>query len=169
MPTVFLGLGSNLGNRLVNLQAAIAALPPAVVVQACSRIYETAPWGYLDQPAFLNQALKAETKLSPHDLLTHIKSLEVTMGRTPTFQFGPRQIDIDLLFYDDLVLTSPDLMIPHPRLQERAFVLVPLADLAPELIHPVLGKRVSELLAGVDQRGVKPYRKKSHKKKGKAL
>lgn len=154
---IYLALGSNLGDRLANLRAAVAALPPAVTVQAESPVYETPAWGYTDQPAFLNMVLQGATALRPLPLLAQLKRLEKTLGREKTFHWGPRRIDIDILFYDDLVLETPRLSLPHPGLAERAFVLVPLADLAADLRHPVLGKTVRDLLAGVDASGVKPY------------
>jgi len=152
--TVFLALGSNLGDRLANLRAAVDALAPEVHVLAESRMYETPPWGYADQPAFLNMAVQAETDLAPEALLRRLKQIEVEVGRQPSFRYGPRQIDLDILFYDDLVLESDALTVPHPRLHERAFVLVPLVDLAPEWMHPVLGQSVARLLAGQDQSGI---------------
>jgi 2-amino-4-hydroxy-6-hydroxymethyldihydropteridine diphosphokinase len=151
---VYLALGTNLGNRLANLRTALSALPPQMTVVAKSRIYETPPWGYTEQDAFLNQVVKAETYLEPQPLLKHIKRLETALGRAPTFPNGPRLIDIDILFYDDLVLDTPSLVIPHPRLHERAFVLVPLNDIAPELTHPALKKTVRELLAGANRNGI---------------
>lgn len=154
---VYLALGTNTGDRLANLQAALKSLPPNVRVQAESPVYETDPWGYTDQPAFLNMAVCAETDLSPHELLRYLKSLEQTLGRVPTFQNGPRLIDMDILFYDDLTLETPPLTIPHMRLHERAFVLVPLADIAPGLMHPGLGRSVAQLLETVDQHGVRPF------------
>ena len=154
---IYLALGTNLGDRLANLRAAITALPPTVTVEAESPVYETPPWGFLEQPAFLNMVLRGSTGLEPLPLLAHLKQLEQTLGRKTTFHWGPRQIDIDILFYGDLVLQTPTLSLPHPGLAERAFVLVPLADLAADLRHPVLGKSVRELLGGVDARGVKPY------------
>lgn len=153
----YLALGANLGDRLANLRAALDALLPAVRVLAESRPYETPPWGYTDQPAFLNMALKGETALPPETLLAHLKNIEARLGRVPTFRYGPRQIDIDILFYDDLILETPAMTIPHPRLHERAFVLVPLAEIAPDLRHPVLGKTVTELLATVDTTGIAPF------------
>ncbi|GAB4486006.1 MAG: 2-amino-4-hydroxy-6-hydroxymethyldihydropteridine diphosphokinase [Anaerolineales bacterium] len=144
--TIYLALGTNLGHRLANLRAAIHSLAPQVRLQAESRIYETAPWGFLDQPAFLNMALRAETDLPPADLLAFLKQRETELGRVPTFRNGPRLIDIDILFYDDLVLNTPPLVIPHPRLQERDFVLIPLAEIAPNLVHPVLGQSIRALL-----------------------
>jgi 2-amino-4-hydroxy-6-hydroxymethyldihydropteridine diphosphokinase len=154
---VYIALGSNLGNRQANLRAALVALPPAVRPLAASKIYETDPWGYADQPAFLNQVVQADTRLSPSDLLVYIKRLETGLGRQPTFQYGPRLIDLDILFYDDLVLETPQLSLPHPRLAERAFVLVPLADLAPALRHPVSGLTITDLLAKVDANGVRLF------------
>lgn len=155
--TVFLALGSNLGDRLANLHTAVDALAPEVHVLAKSRVYETPPWGYADQPAFLNMAVQAETDLTPEALLRRLKQIEVEVGRQPSFRYGPRQIDLDILFYDDLVLESDVLTVPHPRLHERAFVLVPLLDLAPEWMHPVLGKSVASLLTGQDQSGIHLY------------
>jgi len=155
--TVYLALGTNLGDRMAHLRAAITALPPFVRTLTCSSVYETEPWGFTDQPAFLNQAIAGKTDLSPADLLVHLKWLETTLGRRPTFRYGPRQIDIDILLYDDLILATPTLILPHPRLHERAFVLAPLADIAPNLLHPQLGKSVRELLAGVDRTGVELF------------
>ncbi len=157
---VFLSLGSNLGDRLNNLHNAVVKLAPKVTLVTQSSIYETEPWGYSDQPAFLNQIIKAETDLDPFDLLGFIKGIEVLLGRQETFRFGPRIIDIDILFYDDLVLDTPKLTIPHPRINERAFVLIPLIEIAPELQHPVLGKTIQELQNGVDPSSVKLFQSK---------
>jgi 2-amino-4-hydroxy-6-hydroxymethyldihydropteridine diphosphokinase len=157
MPIIYLALGSNLGDRFANLQAAIAALPPALLLLARSPVYETSPWGLTDQPAFLNMVLKGQTLLAPADLLDHLKHLETSLGRLPTLRWGPRRIDIDILFYDHLILATPALTIPHPHLHERAFVLVPLADLEPDLVHPVLGVPINQLCSAVDAIGVKPY------------
>ncbi len=155
--TVFLALGTNLGERKKNLDEAIAHLPPAVKVIKKSPIYETAPWGVTDQPQFLNMVVEGETALSPEKLLEKLKRLEKRMGRIPTFRYGPRLIDLDILFYDDVVIDSPALTIPHPLMHERAFVLVPLYDLAPDWVHPVLGKTVAALLKNIDSTGVKRY------------
>jgi len=111
-----------------------------MIILAESKIYETPAWGFEDQPAFLNMAIKGKTDLQPEPLLKYLKQLEARLGREPSFHWGPRLIDIDLLFYDELVLDTPQLVIPHPRLHERAFVLVPLADIAPDLVHPILVK-----------------------------
>jgi 2-amino-4-hydroxy-6-hydroxymethyldihydropteridine diphosphokinase len=151
---VFIALGSNVGSRLANLHTAIAALEPQIHVLSKSAVYETEPWGYADQSAFLNMTVRASTELSPAGLLTHLKELEATLGRTPSFRNGPRLIDLDILFYDDIQLDTPTLIIPHPHLHERAFVLVPLADIAPGFIHPHLGLSVEELVARLDRRGI---------------
>jgi len=158
--TVYLALGSNLGNRLANLKNAISNFTPQLDVKKKSPVYETPPWGYADQPKFLNQVVMAETYLEPQDLLDHLKRLEVVLGREPTFQNGPRLIDVDILFYDDVEIDSPPLQIPHPRLHQRGFVLVPLHDLAPELIHPILQKPISELLLDVDRLNIVEYKGK---------
>jgi 2-amino-4-hydroxy-6-hydroxymethyldihydropteridine diphosphokinase len=154
--TVYIALGTNLGDRLDNLRAAVQSMPPDVRVLGESHVYETPPWGYEDQPAFLNMVVKAETDLGPESLLKYLKQVEVQLGRKQSFRWGPRLIDLDILFYDDLLIASPLLVVPHPRLHERAFVLVPLAEVAAEYVHPVLGKRVWELLQTVDVGGIKP-------------
>jgi 2-amino-4-hydroxy-6-hydroxymethyldihydropteridine diphosphokinase len=159
LPTniVTLALGTNLDDRPGNLRAAIAALAPTVTVLSQSFIYETLPWGVTDQPSFLNMVITGETRQKPQELLKNLKELETQLGRVPSIHYGPRKIDIDILFYDNLIFDSPELNLPHPHLHERAFVLVPLADLMPEQIHPVLGKTIRQLLAEVDKTGVKRY------------
>lgn len=153
---IFIALGTNLGDRLANLRTALALLAPALEGVVPSRIYETPPWGYTDQPAFLNMAAQAVTTLGPQELLSTLKQAEARMGREPNFRYGPRLIDLDILFYDDLVLESPPLVIPHPKLHERGFVLVPLMDIAPNFVHPVFKKTIRELLAQVDTTNIKP-------------
>jgi 2-amino-4-hydroxy-6-hydroxymethyldihydropteridine diphosphokinase len=151
---VYLSLGTNLGDRQANLYRAVTSLPPAVQVLGESSIYETPPWGMTEQPRFLNMVLCAETQLNPMELLATIKRIEQEMGRLPAPRYGPRLIDIDILFFDELVFQSPDLTIPHARLHERAFVLVPLAELAPDLRHPALGTPIRLLLGAVSKEGI---------------
>jgi len=145
------------GNRLANLKAAINSLPPQMEVKAKSKVYETPPWGYENQEKFLNQVLKVDTYVEPEPLLKHLKRLEVALGRVDSFQNGPRLIDIDILFYDDLILESPTVVIPHPRLHERGFVLMPLMDIAPDFVHPVRKQTVREMLAYCDISGITPF------------
>ena len=154
--TVYIALGSNLGRRLDNLRAAIGSMSPAIQVLRESKIYETPPWGYEDQPAFLNMVVKAETKLKPEPLLKYLKHIEAKMGRENSVHWGPRLIDLDILFYDQLVLDSNPLIIPHPNLHERAFVLVPLADVGADFVHPVLETRIDKLLQTVDASDIHP-------------
>lgn len=150
MATIYLSLGSNLGDRAANLRAAVSGLAGTLAIDSLSSVYETAPMYVTDQPPFLNMAAKAAGVLAPQDLLRLVKALEVRIGRQASRRYGPRLIDIDILFYDDVVLETPQLQLPHPRLAERAFVLCPLAEIAPGLIHPGLGASVDRLLAALD-------------------
>ena len=154
---IYLGLGSNVGDRLGNLQSAIDGLRKIGTVTAISKVYETEPWGKTDQPAFLNACVGLETELSPEDLLYHLKEIEQQIGRVARERWGPREIDIDILFYHDKQLSSQRLTIPHPLLQERAFVLVPLNDIALDTKHPKVAKSVAEMLLGLDHKGVILY------------
>jgi 2-amino-4-hydroxy-6-hydroxymethyldihydropteridine diphosphokinase len=154
MHTIYLGLGTNLGDRKANLRAAIKALSPRVLVLAESPVYETPAWGVKDQPAFLNMAVKAETELTPMDLRDHVKQIERDLGRKPTYQWGPRLIDIDILLYEDLIVDTPTLIIPHQQMHKRAFVLLPLDDIAAEVVHPALGLSVRQLLGHMDTSGI---------------
>ena len=154
---VYLALGSNLGDRLANLKQAISSLTPQLDVKAKSSVYETPPWGFEDQPKFLNQVIKGQTYLDPEPLLKHLKRLEVALGRKESFPNGPRLIDMDILFYDDLIVEKPSLVIPHPRVHERAFVLLPLTDIAPDLVHPVNKKSVREMLELCNTEGIEKF------------
>jgi len=152
---VFLGLGSNLGDRAAHLRAALEALAPLVRVIRVSSVYETAPMYVENQPSFYNLAGGGQTRLPPTDLLCELKQIERALGRAPGPRYGPRVVDLDLLLYDDLVLTSDALTLPHPRMLERAFVLAPLAEIAPELRHPVAGKTIATLAAALPTAGVR--------------
>ena len=147
---VYLGLGSNLGDRQGQLRAALAGLHglPGVRLGRVSPLYESAPWGVTDQPAFLNAVAEGWTTLAPHSLLHAVKALEVVAGREVGPRWGPRPLDIDLLLYDDQAVNTPDLVIPHPRLSERRFVLAPLADLWPAW-HDAAGQPIQALLQAV--------------------
>lgn len=150
MAIAFLGLGSNMGNRMRNLSSAMKSLSERATIEQASSIYETEPVGYLQQRRFLNAVIRISTLLSPEQLLHYIKAIERSGGRTPGFQNAPRPIDIDILFYDDEVFHSEQLTIPHPHLTERAFVLVPLTEIMPDLRHPANGKTARELLDALD-------------------
>jgi len=155
--TVYLSLGTNLGDRAANLKQAITSLPPQMRVKAKSNVYETPPWGYAEQDAFLNQVVKVTTYLEPEPLLKHLKRLEVALGRKATFRYGPRLIDLDILFFDDLVHESPALTIPHPHVHERGFVLLPMMDIAPDHVHPVTKRSIREMIALCETNGIVPY------------
>ncbi|MCA9932767.1 MAG: 2-amino-4-hydroxy-6-hydroxymethyldihydropteridine diphosphokinase [Ardenticatenaceae bacterium] len=157
MNQIYLGLGTNLGQREQNVKNALTGLAHFCTVTAVSPLYETLAWGVTSQPSFLNFCAAAQTNLAPHTLLTQLKQLEKTMGRTPTYRWGPRLIDIDILFYNDLILNDDRLTIPHPQLAERAFVLVPLAHIAASVRHPQTGKSVEEMVTAVDQSSVNYY------------
>lgn len=152
----YLGLGSNVGDRLAALTEALALLnaTPGLQLLSCSSVYETEPWGVTEQPAFLNLAAGFETTLSPVDLLAAGKAVESRVGRTETYRWGPRVIDVDILLYGDKVVNNaePDLRIPHARLAERAFAVVPLAEIAADATMPPDGVAVRRLLEAVEGR-----------------
>ena len=152
--TIYLALGSNLGDRRGYLSAALQQLREIMDIASVSSLYETEPVGYLAQPKFLNMVCSGKTELSVQELLQAVKAIETTLGRQSTFRNGPRPIDIDIIFYDELQVDAEDLTIPHPRMAERAFVLAPLAEIAPDLIDPVSKQSVEELLAAIPQDGV---------------
>ena len=142
---VFLGLGSNIGNKLEQLNAALRALEQHVELLETSSVYETEPVGYANQPPFLNLVCHAMTGLAPLELLGLTQRIEKELGRRPTLRNGPRTVDIDILFYGSRSFHTAQLDIPHPRIPERSFVLVPLAEIAPGLVHPELRKTVATL------------------------
>jgi len=148
---IALALGSNLGDRLAMLRAAVAALTPFVTVQKKSAIYETPPAYVTDQPAFLNAVLLGTTGLEPLALLRALKQTEIELGREPSFRNGPRLIDIDILFFGERNVETPELVVPHPRLAEREFALRPLADVAPDWRHPVTGLTVQTMLVALPE------------------
>ena len=150
----YLGLGSNMGDRKACLTKAMERLSdtPSLTLKRSSSIYETDPWGYIEQPDFLNCVLEVETRLSPVSLLMRAKEVEMEVGRQPGRRYGPRLIDVDILLYGDQTLqfADPDLQIPHPRMNQRAFVLVPLAELNENLMHPTSQATIADLIREVD-------------------
>jgi 2-amino-4-hydroxy-6-hydroxymethyldihydropteridine diphosphokinase len=149
--TAYIALGANLGDRERTLRSAIAALRQLGTVEAISSFYETAPVGLVEQPDFLNAVVALRTQLPPQELMTALLHIEQQHGRDRSVSVpkGPRTLDLDLLSYGDLVMETPSLTVPHPALAERRFVLIPLAEIAPQWRHPVCGKTAAELLAGL--------------------
>lgn len=154
---VYLALGSNLGDRHGRLIEALDRLHTRIAIDAVSSIYQTEPWGYADQPRFLNAACAGTTDLSPDEVLAFVKSIEVELGREPTFRYGPRAIDIDVLLYDDVVIDSEHYRVPHPGLPKRDFVLAPLREIAAGVIHPVLAQSIGSLANSIDLSQVKRF------------
>ena len=144
----YIAMGSNVGNKLLQCQKAISQILKVDrhKLLAQSSFYKTQPLGYRAQDWFINDVIKIETDLKPHKLLGTLKAIESCLGRRETFRWGPREIDLDLLFYDNEEIQSEDLVLPHPRLHERQFVLFPLAEIDPHLVHPVLKKTIQEIL-----------------------
>jgi len=146
MAIVYIGIGSNLGDRQGNCRRSVEFLRQrGVRVLKESSLYETRPWGVEGQPDFINMAVEAGTDIPPQEFLALLKSIEKDMGREEGIRWGPRLIDLDILLYDGLVLDAPGLKVPHPLMHLRGFVLEPLAEIAPDLVHPVLGKPIREI------------------------
>jgi 2-amino-4-hydroxy-6-hydroxymethyldihydropteridine diphosphokinase len=157
MTRVYLGLGSNLGDRYGRLIEALDRLQAGVTIDAISSIYETEPWGYTDQSRFLNAVCGGETDATPQELLGMVKAIETELGREPTFRYGPRAIDIDILLYDEISLEQADLSIPHAQVHERDFVLAPLNEIAPGAVQPRLGKTIGAVSAALDLTQVRVF------------
>jgi len=156
MSVSYIGIGSNLGNRQENCSRAVEILEKrGIKVQKKSSLYETEPWGVKDQPRFINMVVQIETTLKPNDLLRLLKDIEREIGRQDSFRWGPRMIDLDILLFNALVLNEENLQIPHPYLHEREFVLRPLNEIAPDIIHPVfhvsIDKLTQNMLGGRDE------------------
>ena len=155
--TAWFGIGANLGDRLANVSHALSLLAETCHDLSASAVFETPPWGDPDQPSFLNLVARGSTRLTPEALLARVKEIEHIVGRRPTRRWGPRIVDVDILAYGDLSARTSALEIPHPRMAERAFVMVPLADLDPAWMHPVLGLTATAMVAALpasDRRGV---------------
>ena len=156
MKTAHLGLGSNVGDRETNLRDAVRRLESDELrVTRRSSLYETAPRELLDQPWFLNAVVEIETSLFPLQLLRHVRKIEQDMGRRRVVPKGPRNIDIDILFYGRTIVHTAELEVPHPRIGERRFVLEPLAEITPDFRHPLTGKTAREMLGGIEPQGVR--------------
>ncbi len=147
MAVVYISVGSNLGDREANCRIALEKLnSEGIIVKKASSMYETEPWGFKDQPKFINMVIEVETELRPEELLMTLKGIEKKMGRKETIKWGPRIIDLDILFYNDKIINQDELKIPHPHMHERDFVLVPLSEIAPNKTHPILKKTIKELM-----------------------
>lgn len=155
---IYIALGTNLGDRVANLSLAVEYMHEQIEVLASSTVYETPPWGIIDQPRFLNQVIHGKTWLTPTALLDFLKETESRMGRVASMRFGPRLIDLDILLYGRRQVCTSRLRIPHPRMHERAFVLVPLNEIAPGLVIPGTGQRIDLLLQDLDTRVILPYK-----------
>lgn len=154
---VFIAIGSNLGDREENLKEAIrlAEAGGGLSVVRVSSFYESEPWGVTEQPRFVNAVFEARTSLSARGLLRYLKEIEKKMGRAPAEKWGPRLIDMDIIFYGNMVIKEDDFEVPHPRAHERSFVMIPLVEIAPDVAHPVLRRTASEIADGLDRTGLK--------------
>ena len=151
---VYISAGSNIGDRKANLEFGARRLGERGIILQISSIFETEPVGYADQSWFLNQVFELETELAPHELLAWCNEIEQDGGRIRTFLNAPRTLDLDILLYGDQIISDPDLIIPHPRMTERRFVLEPLAEIAPKLLHPIEKKTICDLLANCSDTAV---------------
>jgi len=153
----YIAIGSNLGDRVDNVKKAVlrAADEVNATLVLMSSFYETEPWGVKEQGPFINAVMGVDTELAPAALLAHLKSVEAGLGRQKAERWGPRVIDLDIIFYGGLVIDEDGLRIPHPSAHERAFVMVPLAEIAPDLVHPVLNRSVAEIAGGLDRSGIR--------------
>ena len=149
---VYLSLGSNLGDRRANLKKALSLLGDSVDIASVSSVYDTEPVGVGEQPRFLNLVCRVNTNIGSLQLLSFIKGIEAEMGRDLKLKNAPRVVDIDIIFHGDTIMESQELTIPHPRMRERAFVLIPFAEIAPEIVHPVSGERIDDLASRVEGR-----------------
>lgn len=148
MPTAYIGIGSNLGNREENCLTAIKLLADrGLIIKKQSAMYETEPWGVEEQPGFINMAIEIETSLEPEKLLESLKCIEAEIGRQDSYRWGPRIIDLDILLYADIIINTPILQIPHPLMHQRGFVLRPMSEIAPDVVHPVIKKTIDKILA----------------------
>jgi 2-amino-4-hydroxy-6-hydroxymethyldihydropteridine diphosphokinase len=153
--TVYIGLGSNLGDRSKNLSGAVERLSSVGTVTAVSSIYETKPWGVEGyQPRYLNQAAAVDTSMDALDVVTELLSIEYSLGRAREEKNASRTLDLDLLLHGDSVMNASGVTVPHPRLHERAFVLIPLVEIAPDIVHPILDRSIAELAAESDRSGI---------------
>lgn len=157
MSKIYLGIGSNIGHRKANLEEALDRLKERVSFTQVSSFYETEPVDYLDQPWFLNLVAEGETTLTPQELLQFTQRVEQDMKRVKTVRFGPRTIDVDILLYDDVEMDTPDLTLPHPRMRARNFVMVPLSEIAPDLI--IGGESVTQILAALKGEAIRKWTK----------
>lgn len=147
MNNAYLLIGGNMGDRLANLEIALTAIQEQIgTMLSASSIYETAAWGMEDQPSFLNQALLISTRLEAQELMDKLLAIELQMGRIRNIPLGPRTIDIDIIFFNNQIINSNKLVIPHPQMQKRNFVLTPLNEIAPQFVHPILNKSINQLL-----------------------
>jgi 2-amino-4-hydroxy-6-hydroxymethyldihydropteridine diphosphokinase len=153
--SAFIGLGSNIEPRLTHMRDAVSLLRSRFEVQAVSAVYATVPFGHTAQPEFLNAAARILTQSGPLEVLRELKAIERQLGRQERPRWHEREIDLDLLFFEEMVLRSDDLMLPHPGIEDRAFVLIPLADLDANFVHPLLKRSVRDLLDGLDASGVR--------------